>query len=120
MKKSMLIKRISTLIPLLTFFFITLACSSNTSDDYNCIQEASNDINCGALSDEHVLRRTETDEIRSMDTSFATDSISHGATNRVFSGLITYEDDELTPELAEDMPEANEDNTEYTFKLRDD
>ncbi|HLR03949.1 MAG TPA: peptide ABC transporter substrate-binding protein [Virgibacillus sp.] len=120
MKKSMLIKRISTLIPLLTFFFITVACSSNTTDGDNGNQEANNDTNGGALSDEQVLRLTETDEIRSMDTSFATDSISHGATNRVFSGLITYEDDELTPELAEDMPEANEDNTEYTFKLRDD
>lgn len=116
----MLIKRISTLIPLLTFFFITVACSSNTTDGDNGNQEANNDTNGGALSDEQVLRLTETDEIRSMDTSFATDSISHGATNRVFSGLITYEDDELTPELAEDMPEANEDNTEYTFKLRDD
>lgn len=120
MKKSMLIKRISTLIPLLTFFFITVACSSNTTDGDNGNQETNNDTNGGALSDEQVLRLTETDEIRSMDTSFATDSISHGATNRVFSGLITYEDDELTPELAEDMPEANEDNTEYTFKLRDD
>src|SRR5699024_11011702 len=118
MKKSMQIKRISTLIHLVTCFFITLACSSITHDCDDGNQDANNDRNGGALSDEQVLRLTETDEIRSMDTSFATDSISHGATNRVFSGLITYEDDELTPELAEDMPEANEDTTEYTFKLR--
>src|SRR5699024_220754 len=55
-----------------------------------------------------------------MDISFATDVISHNVMNRVFSGLLIYEDDELVPEIAEDMPEVNDDNTEYTFTLRDD
>src|SRR5699024_4698573 len=48
------------------------------------------------------------------------DAISHHAINRVMSGLLIYEDGELVPEIAEDMPEVNDDNTEYTFTLRDD
>lgn len=71
------------------------------------------------LADEQKLRFTESDEIRSMDISIATDTISHGVMNKVFSGLLIYENDELVPELAEDLPETNDDNTEYTFTLRD-
>src|SRR5699024_8797218 len=70
-------------------------------------------------ADEQKLRFTESDEIRSMDISIATDTISHGVMNKVFSGLLIYENDELVPELAEDLPETNDDNTEYTFTLRD-
>lgn len=72
------------------------------------------------LAEEQVLHFTESDEIRSMDISFATDVISHNVMNRVFSGLLIYEDDELVPELAEDLPETNDENTEYTFTLRED
>lgn len=109
-----------SMLSLMLLFAVALfmsACSSdnsNTGKDDN-VEEVGDDP-----ADEQVIRLTESDEIRSMDSSFATDVISHHAINRVMSGLLIYEDGELVPEIAEDMPEVNDDNTEYTFTLRDD
>src|SRR5699024_3943551 len=118
---------------LFSFALFMSACSSdeepNGSPDDGTTNNNNNDDNGnndndgdsdGEAADDQVLRFTESDEIRSMDISFATDVISHNVMNRVFSGLLIYEDDELVPEIAEDMPEVNDDNTEYTFTLRDD
>src|SRR5699024_10534261 len=71
------------------------------------------------LADEQKLRFTGSDEIRSMDISIASATLSHGVMKKVFSGLLMYENDELVRELAEDLPETNDDNTEYTFTRRD-
>src|SRR5699024_5423897 len=111
-------KPVLSFMLLLAFVLLMSACSagnSNTSGGNDNVAEVSDEP-----ADEQVIRLTESDEIRSMDSSFATDAISHHAINRVMSGLLIYEDGELVPEIAEDMPEVNDDNTEYTFTLRDD
>ncbi|HLR01267.1 MAG TPA: peptide ABC transporter substrate-binding protein [Virgibacillus sp.] len=126
-------KLIILTVLLFSFALFMSACSSdeepNGSPDDGTTNNNNNDDNGnndndgdsdGEAADDQVLRFTESDEIRSMDISFATDVISHNVMNRVFSGLLIYEDDELVPEIAEDMPEVNDDNTEYTFTLRDD
>lgn len=120
MKKSIFHRKFILSLLVLCFGVLMSACSSN--EEVGSGEGGNNDG--GAVSDEpaddQTLRLTQTDEISSMDTSFATDAISHHTLNRVMSGLLVYEDGELVPELAKDMPEVNDDKTEYTFELRDD
>lgn len=93
--------------------------SNNNANNNNNDNNANHENEDRELADEQKLRFTEGDEIRSMDITIATDTVSHDAMNKVFSGLLIYENDELVPELAEDLPEVNDDNTEYVFTLRD-
>lgn len=127
--KNIRVKRSMLLLVLLTFFALFMAaCSSDVENGEagnanNEESENNGDDDSGSgdeLADEQVLNLTENDEISSMDNSFATDAISHHTLNRVMSGLLIYEDGELKPEIAEDMPDVNDDNTEYTFELRED
>lgn len=117
------------LLLILMFAFTMLLAACSGSDDKTSGKDNNTEENKGKddgksdgekkLAAEQVLNFYEGDEIRSMDISIATDQISHGVMNRVFSGLLIYENDKLVPELAEDLPKVNEDKTEYTFTLRD-
>lgn len=115
-----------SILTLLTFALLLASCSSDEeSDSFENADNSESNSNDGAetgdeLAEEQVLRLAETDEINSMDPAVAPDAISHHTINRVMSGLLIYEDGELVPEIAEDMPEVNDDKTEYTFTLRDD
>lgn len=110
---------------------ILAACSSNDSsseDTDNGNEEAqsvdnNNDDDSDGdqeLADEQVLNLTATDDMRTMDSSKATDAGSMNNLSRVDSGLLLYNgEDELVPELAKELPKVNNDRTKYTFKLRD-
>ncbi|GAA0325201.1 peptide ABC transporter substrate-binding protein [Bacillus carboniphilus] len=67
-----------------------------------------------------VLKITETAEIPTMDSVMAEDEVGFNIMNQVFEGLMRLnKENEPEPAVAEDY-EANEDETEYTFTLRED
>lgn len=133
MKKGSAKKKLMALFAIVfAVSMILSACSSgnsssssenNNSEDNDTEANNDNDNNSDdeeEVADNQELHLTAGDDIRTMDSSKATDEFSLHTLMRVDSGLLVYNgDDELKPELAKDMPEANDDNTEYTFKLRD-
>ncbi|TDL80644.1 peptide ABC transporter substrate-binding protein [Peribacillus frigoritolerans] len=67
------------------------------------------------------LKVLESSEIPSMDSVLATDTISLTQLNNTNEGLYRIdENQEPVPAMAEGEPEANEDGTEYTIKLKED
>ncbi|MDR0136457.1 peptide ABC transporter substrate-binding protein [Metabacillus idriensis] len=67
------------------------------------------------------LKVLESSEIPSMDSVLATDTISLTQLNNTNEGLYRVdENQEPVPAMAEGEPEANEDGTEYTIKLKED
>lgn len=67
------------------------------------------------------LKVLESSEIPSMDTVLATDTISLSQLNNTNEGLYRIdENQEPVPGMADGEPEANEDGTEYTIKLKED
>lgn len=122
-KKNILI----SVLTLITFALFLASCSSEeeSGNFENAANEGAgnNSDESGEgdeLAEEQILRLAEKDEINSMDPAVAPDAVSHHTLNRVMSGLLIYDDGKLVPEIAEDMPEVNDDKTEYTFELRED
>lgn len=115
------------LFSLLFIFTITLsACSSNESSSESKTNNETGSkadegkSNTEELADKQVLNLASTTEIRSLDSAKPSDTNSVEMISRIQSGLLMYNKDmKLVPELAKDLPEANDDKTEYTFKLRD-
>lgn len=71
-------------------------------------------------AEEQVLRITEGAEIPSMDSVLAEDEVGFNIMNQVFEGLMRLnQDNEPKPAVAEDY-KVNEDETVYTFTLRED
>lgn len=114
----------------LAFSMILAACSSgdsssgeNGSEDTaseNNSSDGENNSSGQEMADKQVLNLPAGSDIRTMDSSKATDEYSLHTLMRVKSGLLLYNgDDELVPELAKDLPDVNEDKTKYTFHLRD-
>lgn len=67
------------------------------------------------------LKVLESSEIPSMDSVLATDTISLTQLNNTNEGLYRIdENQEPVPAMADGEPEANEDGTEYTIKLKED
>ncbi|UAL53320.1 peptide ABC transporter substrate-binding protein [Bacillus sp. CMF21] len=67
------------------------------------------------------LKVLESSEIPSMDSVLAEDTISLSQLNNTNEGLYRIdENQEPVPGMADGEPEANEDGTEYTIKLRED
>lgn len=71
---------------------------------------------------ERVLNLAVTSEIKGMDPIFANDRYSSNEVARVYEGLLEYHylkrPYELTPNLAESMPEVSDDGKTYTFKIK--
>lgn len=113
--------RIFALLAIL--FTITIISNACSSDDTSSEANANNETNAGnskELADDQVLNLASGEEIRTLDISKATEETGIGIISRINSGLMIYDDNELVPDVAEDMPETNEDNTEYTYTIRDD
>ncbi|WP_312855455.1 peptide ABC transporter substrate-binding protein [Litoribacterium kuwaitense] len=73
-----------------------------------------------AAAAEQVLNLAESDEISTMDTTQATDTISFTAMNNAFEGLYRLdENDQVVLGMAAEEPEVSEDGLTYTFTLRD-
>jgi oligopeptide transport system substrate-binding protein len=67
------------------------------------------------------LKVLESSEIPSMDSVLATDTISLSQLNNTNEGLYRIdENQEPVPGMADGEPEANEDGTEYTIKIKED
>src|SRR5699024_2346699 len=99
------------------------ACASDDSsekDENNGNKKENEDAENGReLADEQVLNLA-TNGIRTLDISKATEETSIGILSRIKSGLMIYDNNELIPDIAAGMPETNEDNTVYTYTIRDD
>lgn len=105
------------------------ACSSSTHPSSGDKTKTSEDTSKGddsnkggseELADEQVLNLTAADDARSLDSSKSTDTESGRIIENTQVGLLSYnEKEEIVPELAAEMPKANDDKTVYTFKLRD-
>ncbi|WP_214730888.1 peptide ABC transporter substrate-binding protein [Exiguobacterium sp. s195] len=69
---------------------------------------------------EKVLRLTDTSDITTADPALATDAVAFNLIANTMEGLYRLDKDgNAVPALAEGEPEVNEDETVYTFKLRD-
>src|SRR5699024_10882678 len=93
---------------------------SSEKDENNGNKKENEDAENGReLADEQVLNLA-TNGIRTLDISKATEETSIGILSRIKSGLMIYDNNELIPDIAAGMPETNEDNTVYTYTIRDD
>lgn len=120
-------------IILLTIVFaisvVLAACSSNTSSSENTNNketQSSHENNSetgdseSQLADKQVLRLPSTEAIKTMDSSKTANAMDMETLANVEAGLLMYNgDDEIVPDLAKELPKTNDDNTKYTFKLRD-
>lgn len=69
---------------------------------------------------EKVLRLTDTSDITTADPALATDAVAFNLIANTMEGLYRLDKDgNAVPALAEGEPEVNEDETVYTFTLRD-
>ena len=69
---------------------------------------------------EKVLRLTDTSDITTADPALATDAVAFNLIANTMEGLYRLDKDgNAVPALAEGEPELTEDETVYTFKLRD-
>ncbi|WP_214782750.1 peptide ABC transporter substrate-binding protein [Exiguobacterium sp. S3] len=69
---------------------------------------------------EKVLRLTSTSDITTADSALATDEVAFNLIANTMEGLYRLDKDgNAVPALAEGEPEVNEDETVYTFTLRD-
>src|SRR5699024_8751437 len=75
----------------------------------------------GESAGEQVFNMIEEQEIPTGDPALATDVQSFNAFGQTMEGLyILNEDDDPVPAIADGDPEVNDDETEYTFDLRED
>lgn len=69
---------------------------------------------------EKVLRLTDTSDITTADPALATDAVAFNLIANTMEGLYRLDKDgQAVPAMAEGEPELNEDETVYTFTLRD-
>lgn len=82
----------------------------------------SDNKNTAASKDvEQIINITSEAQISTMDPALAADTTSTLAMNQVYEGLyILGKDDEFVLGAAKEEPEISEDQTTYTFKLRED
>ncbi|WP_215113450.1 peptide ABC transporter substrate-binding protein [Exiguobacterium sp. s63] len=74
----------------------------------------------GSSNGEKVLRLTDTSDITTADPALATDAVAFNLIANTMEGLYRLDKDgNAVPALAEGEPEVNEDETVYTFTLRD-
>lgn len=114
-----------SIILLLSLFLAACSGNSSTSSNTNSEGEASSgsDGDSSEESAEQILNLTDTQDIPTMDTTQATDTVAFNAMNQVFEGLYRL-DKENKPILGmaaeEPKVEEKDGETVYTFKIRDD
>lgn len=98
-------RRLSRLSILLIAVALTFsACSPTTSD-----------------SGSKILRIAKDTDIKTLDTSLATDGLSFDVIEQFTDGLLDYDKDgTLIPRIATALPEVSADGLTYTFTLRED
>ncbi|HWO77501.1 MAG TPA: peptide ABC transporter substrate-binding protein [Bacillus sp. (in: firmicutes)] len=103
-----------------SFLAIALALSVFLAGCYGGGDQGANEGGGEGAKAEQVLRITESAEIPTMDSVLATDEVGFNVMNQVFEGLMRLnQDNEPEPAVAEDY-EVNEEETVYTFTLRED
>lgn len=97
-------KRIKIFIVLLALTIITAGCSSAE----------------GVYSDKgQVFRKVLPQDISSLDTALATDTVSFDLYNQIYEGLYTLnKDDKAVPGVAKSMPKKSDGGKTLTIKLR--
>ncbi|MBU7218351.1 peptide ABC transporter substrate-binding protein [Staphylococcus gallinarum] len=97
-------KRIKLFIVLLVLTVITAGCSSAE----------------GVYSDKgQVFRKVLPQDISSLDTALATDTVSFDLYNQIYEGLYTLDkDDKAVPGVAKSMPKKSDGGKTLTIKLR--
>lgn len=97
-------KRIKLFIVLLALTVITAGCSSAE----------------GVYSDKgQVFRKVLPQDISSLDTALATDTVSFDLYNQIYEGLYTLDkDDKAVPGVAKSMPKKSDGGKTLTIKLR--
>ncbi|MBD7965619.1 peptide ABC transporter substrate-binding protein [Fictibacillus norfolkensis] len=104
-----------TLVLVLSMFLA--ACSGGDKDKASDSKGGEDEKATEKPSEPQVLNLLDGEEIPSMDSSQATDSVSFEVMNNVMEGLYRLDkDNKPTPGVAE-KHEVNEDGTVYTFKL---
>ncbi|GGH79426.1 oligopeptide transport system substrate-binding protein [Pullulanibacillus pueri] len=73
-----------------------------------------------ALADEQVLNLATTQDIPTLDSTLATDTVSFDQILRMVSGLYTYYNNKAVPDLSDGEPKISDDGKVYTFKIRED
>jgi len=107
---------------LITIALIALAACGNGASE-NDKNNSNNETETEATQDdvEQVLNLSTTADITSLDIHHAADGPSFDALYQISAGLIGYDKDgDFIPDLAAEEPEINDDQTVYTFTIRDD
>jgi oligopeptide transport system substrate-binding protein len=91
--------------------FVALGCGSDSGGDGGS----------GELAKDQTLRINIAADPESFDPSVASFVDTYNTQNAIWAGLyrLTGKESELTPWLAEELPEVSEDGLKYTVKLRD-
>lgn len=85
-----------------------------------CSTGGDSDGGSSSSNGEKVLRLTDTSDITTADPALATDAVAFNLIANTMEGLYRLDKDgNAVPALAEGEPEVNEDETVYTFTLRD-
>ena len=85
-----------------------------------CSTGGDSDGGSSSSNGEKILRLTDSSDITTADPALATDAVAFNLIANTMEGLYRLDKDgNAVPALAEGEPEVNEDETVYTFKLRD-
>ncbi|WP_270182577.1 peptide ABC transporter substrate-binding protein [Alkalihalobacillus sp. CinArs1] len=113
-----------SVIMLLSLFLAACSGNSSTSGNTNSEGKASGDSeSTEETSKEQVLNLTDTQDIPTMDTTQATDTVAFNVMNQVFEGLYRLDKDNkpvLGMAAEEPKVEEKDGETVYTFTIRDD
>ncbi|MCA0989044.1 peptide ABC transporter substrate-binding protein [Guptibacillus algicola] len=113
-----------SVIMLLSLFLAACSGNSSTSGNTNSEGKASGDSEgTEETSKEQVLNLTDTQDIPTMDTTQATDTVAFNVMNQVFEGLYRLDKDNkpvLGMAAEEPKVEEKDGETVYTFTIRED
>ncbi|GAA0593953.1 peptide ABC transporter substrate-binding protein [Virgibacillus siamensis] len=104
---------------MLVIGLLMAACSSNSSTANEDTDDTVDKQQNKELASKQELNFVSSSDLPNVDPSTATDVTSFKVINRTHVGLISIEKKKAVPDIAEAMPEVNEDKTVYTFKIRD-
>ncbi|OCA87367.1 peptide ABC transporter substrate-binding protein [Pseudobacillus wudalianchiensis] len=104
------------LVLLLAMSTFLAACGGGGNDS----KEKAGSGGKGSDKSDNVLNLTETQDIPSMDSALATDTVSFTTLNSTMEGLYRLgKNDEAVDGMADGDPQISEDGKTWTFKLRD-
>src|SRR5699024_3927460 len=106
------------LIITLTCLGLTACGGKSAESEGEASKATTNDVNSDV---EQILNLSTTADFTSLDIHHASDAPSFDALYQIGSGLIGFDKEgDFIPDLAVSEPEVNEDQTVYTFTIRDD